>query len=251
MVNRGDLDALTVSLTKAMEELSKNLLNAMSMNVRETKEEQKKLKETLTLINKEITEVKELVKSGVEALEVRVAEVERKVESLETKGPDGPVDPVDPVDPVALMHQELHQLSIRKNNVVIHGLEEGELDHEQANKFMMATEPGEALDFQVLYRAGKRGPRPRTLIVKFKDEKQKKKVLDGAKNLKNKVEFKGIALAPDMTMKQREMDKQKGTELGEEALRLNSHMTEDQKKEGSWVVVGRHEKRRLIKKPMP
>jgi hypothetical protein len=248
MVNRGDLDALTVSLTKAMEELSKNLLNAMNMNVREMKEEQKKLKETLTLINQEITEVKELVKSGVEALEVRVAEVERKVERLETKGPNGPVDPVDPV---ALMHQELHQLSIRKNNVVIHGLEEGELDHEQANKFMMATEPGEALDFQVLYRAGIRGPRPRTLIVKFKDEKQKKKVLDGAKNLKNKVEFKGIALAPDLTMKQREMDKQKGTELGEEALRLNSHMTEDQKKEGSWVVVGRHEKRRLIKKPMP
>jgi hypothetical protein len=245
MVNRNDLDILTGTLTKAMEELSDRLIKAMNTNIREMREEQKKVNETLALVNKEITEVKELVKTGVEALEVRVSEVERKVERLETKGPNGPVE-----DPVALMHQELHQLSIRKNNVVIHGLEEGELDHEQANSFMMATEPGEPLDFQVLYRAGKRGPRPRTLIVKFKDEKQKKKVLDGAKNLKNKGEFKGIALAPDLTMKQREMDKQKGIELGEEAGRLNSHMTEDQKKEGSWVVVGRHEKRRLIKKPM-
>ena len=245
MVNRGDLDALAVSLTKAMEELSKSLLNAMNMNVREMREEQKKFKETLTLINKEITEVKEMVKTGVEALEVRVSEVERKVERLETKGPNGPVE-----DPVSLMHQELQQLNIRKNNVVIHGLKEGEHDHEQANEFMMATEPGESLDFQVLYRAGKRGLRPRTLVVKFKEEKQKKKVLDNAKNLKNKAEFKGIALAPDLTKKQREMDKQRGTEMGEEADRLNSHMTEDQKKEGSWVVVGRHEKRRLIKKPM-
>jgi hypothetical protein len=172
-----------------------------------------------------------------------VTDLEKRISELEGSG--------SVEDPLTQMHQELQQLNIRRNNVVIHGLKEGERDHEQANEFLMATEPGEMLDFQVLYRAGKRGPKPRTLIVKFREEKQKEKVLANAKNLKNKVEFKGIALAPDLTKKQREMDKQRGSELGVEAMRLNSHMTEDQKKEGSWLVVERHEKQRLIKKPMP
>jgi hypothetical protein len=194
------------------------------------------LDESLTRIQKEITAVKLMVETRVTDLEKRVTELEGS----------GTVE-----DPLAQMHQELQQLNIRRNNVVIHGLKEGERDHEQANEFLMATEPGEMLDFQFLYQAGKRGPRPRTLIVKFKEKKQKEKVLANAKNLKNKVEFKGIALAPDLTKKQREMDKQRGSELGVEAIRLNSHMTEDQKKDGSWVVVGRHEKRCLMKKPMP
>ena len=240
MVNRNDLDALAESIavrnSQAMAELRDHITTGMNTNTTQTNAELSKCKESLTQIQKEITEVKLMVETRMTALEKRVSEVEKK----------GPVE-----DPLTLMHQELQQLNIRKNNVVIHGLKEGEHDHEQANEFMMATEPGESLDFQVLYRAGKRGPRPRTLIVKFKDEKQKNKVLDNAKNLKNKEEFKGIALAPDLTKKQREMDKQRGTELGEEADRLNSQMTEDQKKEGSWVVVGRYEKRRLIKKPMP
>jgi hypothetical protein len=241
MVNQKDLNELHASIIDQMSALiDKGFANQARKIQQERQADLKKLGDKL---EKDGADLKKLIEDKISSLEERVSEVEKKYGGLEEK--NGPVE-----DPVTLMHQELHQLSIRKNNVVIHGLEEGELDHEQANKFMMATEPGESLDFQVLYRAGKRGPRPRTLIVKFKDEKQKKKVLDGAKNLKNKVEFKGIALAPDLTMKQREMDKQKGTELGEEALRLNSHMTEDQKKEGSWVVVGRHEKRRLIKKPM-
>jgi hypothetical protein len=241
MVNQKDLSDMHGSI---IEQMSAVIEKGFANQARKIQQErQADLKKLIDKLEKDGADLKKLIEDKISRLEERVSELEKKYVGLEEK--NGPVE-----DPVTLMHQELQQLNIRKNNVVIHGLKEGELDHEQANEFMMATEPGESLDFQVLYRAGKRGPRPRTLIVKFKDEKQKKKVLDNAKNLKNKEEFKGIALAPDLTKKQREMDKQRGTEMGEEADRLNSHMTEDQKKEVKWVVVGRHEKRRLIKKPM-
>jgi hypothetical protein len=76
---------------------------------------------------------------------------------------------------------------------------EGELKHKQVKEVLMATEPGEKLNYRVLYRAGQRGPKPRTLVVRFKDDEQKDKILNNAKNLRGKVKFKEIYLAPDLT----------------------------------------------------
>jgi hypothetical protein len=85
------------------------------------------------------------------------------------------------------MHEELGQMEARCNNIVIHGLKEGlegERKHEQVKGFLRATEPGEKVNYQVLYRAGQRCPRPRTLVVRFNE-----KILGKAKNLRGKVEF--------------------------------------------------------------
>jgi hypothetical protein len=51
-----------------------------------------------------------------------------------------------------------------------------------------------------------------------------------------------------LTKKQRELNKQKEAELKEEANKRNQQMTEEQKNKGSWAVVGRYEKRHLVKK---
>jgi hypothetical protein len=132
MVNRNDLDALAESIagrnSQALAELKDHIIRGMNTNTKETQEELSKvtltvndLGESLTQIQKEIKEVKLMVETRMTVLEKRISEVEKK----------GPVE-----DPLTLMHQEIWQLNIRKNNVVIHGLKEGERDYEQANEFL-------------------------------------------------------------------------------------------------------------------
>jgi hypothetical protein len=166
------------------------------------------------------------------AYETRLAKLKEK-EALDKQVVNG--------DSLASMHEELDQIEVRQNNVVIHGLKEtleDERDHKQVKEFLMATESGEELNFQVLYWAGQRGPKPPTLVVRFNDAEQKEKILNKVKNLRGKVEFKGVNLAPDLTKKQREINKQKEAELKEEANKCNQQMSEEQKNEGSSAVVG-------------
>ena len=92
-------------------------------------------------------------------------------------------------------------------------------DEEKVMQIMECVEAGVAKeDLEVMFRAGKKREdgKLRPLIVRFKEEK-KEKVLNDARKLARKEEWKGVFLAPDLTPKQREEDRKKEEERKKEA----------------------------------
>jgi hypothetical protein len=87
----------------------------------------------------------------------------------------------------------------------------------------------------------------RPIIVQFQSAAHQEKALSNVKNLKGNVNYKTISLSPELTKKQRELTKEREISLKAEAVRRNASLSQDQN-EGVWVVWGRGEARRLVKK---
>ena len=181
------------------------------------------------------TRMNDMIESKISALEKRLEMVEKQEKQ----------------DPLNLLHDEMEQMERRRNNIVIHGLEEATegTDGEKVKEVFGITNPEEELNFQVLYRTGQRDPRrPRAMVIRFKEVGQKDRVLTNAAKLRGKEEFKKVYLAADFMKKQRERNKQKEEDLKEEASGRNQGMSGVEKNEWKWVVIGRDERWHLVKK---
>jgi|TARA_B110001454_G_scaffold205407_1_gene214973 hypothetical protein len=238
MVNRQDLDVLAAAIKKgtqqAMDQLRDHLITAMNANTAETNAEIGKLSDSLTLLQKETTEVK----AKVETLEVRVSEVEEKVLRSETKSSEE-----------TQVYEELQMREAKKCNIVVFGLEESEGVPDRSAVTQLLNEIDATADFH-LYRAGKSSPtdNKRPIIVKFLSTAQQEKVLHNVSKLRGKEDYKTVSLSPDLTKRQRELNKQQEIKLRDEAEKRNAYLSQEQKNDGIWVPWGRRGARRLIKR---
>ena len=152
---------------------------------------------------------------------------------------------------------ELREKEERSENMVIYGLKESDKtdskerireDEEAVKKIWNMVEVKiEEGETEVRFRAGKKREdgKPRPLIVKFKEEETKEKVLSGARKLARKDEWKNVFLAQDLTAKQREEDRKKEEERKREAEEKTAKAREEGK-EGKWIVVGKRGRRKVV-----
>jgi uncharacterized coiled-coil protein SlyX len=164
-------------------------------------------------------------------------------------------------DATAAVRAELSQLEDRKSNIVVYGLTESSSEDAEVRKTEDNNLVKELFDvieavntkFNVKHRAGKRVAdkiRPVIIIcfvISFETPEVKETVLAKAKNLAGKEKFKKVFLAPDMTKRQREDEWDKEVQMREEVKQKNLEMTEEEKKESEWRLVGMRGKRRLVK----
>ena len=152
--------------------------------------------------------------------------------------------------------EEMRERELRRENIIVYGVEEAgdsekdgrtraEADLKKLDMIFMATRANiptkDAVSFS--RRVGEKGEEPRPLVVGFHEEQARKRVLRGARNLKNSP-FSHVTIAPDLTKLQRKAE----DDLKEEATKRNRQLTTEEKSKNlQWLVVGQRGTRRLIK----
>ena len=204
-------------------------------------------------IEKRMDQQENRTKENEEAIkknEDKTEEVNRKVEKLAREMEDIKKNSTDS------WMEEMRERDLRRENIIVYGVEEAgegekdgriraESDLKKLDMIFIATRANmptkDAVNF--CKRVGEKGEEPRPLVVGFHEESTRKRVLRGAKNLKNS-QYSHVSIAPDLTKLQRKTE----DDLKLEAMEKNKHLTtEDRSKNLQWMVVGQRGTRRLIK----
>ena len=145
--------------------------------------------------------------------------------------------------------EEMRERELRRENIIVFGVEEAdegekdgraraESDLKKLDLVFMAARANiptkEAVNF--CRRVGEKGEEPRPLVVGFHEEATKKRVLRGAKNLKDS-QYSHVTIAPDLTKIQGKTE----DDLKTQAMEKNKHLTmEDRAKTSSgwWLASG-------------
>jgi hypothetical protein len=153
-------------------------------------------------------------------------------------------------DPLKIIHEEWEQMEIRRKNIVVHGLKEATDEQDDAGQIgYLLEEISQGLTPFQAYRTGpKNSSRPRAIVIKFETTELRDTYLANAINLKGKEKLKKVILAPNLMKKQREWNKAKEASLKLETERKNIELSEDQKNESPWIVIGRGGSRHVARK---
>ncbi len=154
------------------------------------------------------------------------------------------------------LYEEIREREMRKKNVILHGVgelqaekptweERARWDKQSCVNIFAAIELEISEDaIKFTKRIGERGEEPRPLLTGFYTEAEKVSVLKNAKKLDN-TRYKNVNIAPDMTKRQREEEK----ELKKTAEERNRNLPEtDLAKNLHWTVVGARGERRIEKR---
>ena len=151
--------------------------------------------------------------------------------------------------------EEMRERECRKVSVVMYkvgecpdekapGVRRIEWDKQSCENIFTALDLGltkEAVKF--CRRVGERKETPRPLIVGFKREADRLRLLEGARLLEETI-FKEVSVAPDLTKNQREEEEN----MKKEVERRNENLTpEDRQKNLVWAVVGSRGEKRMVK----
>jgi hypothetical protein len=150
---------------------------------------------------------------------------------------------------------ELRDIEMRRNNIIIHGLQEPDdsigfnRDRIEQDKLVcgqlfaqigVSTGPR---DIRFCRRVGERGRDPRPIVVGLHNEMEKKAILERARALRGTM-YDNVAIVPDMTRLQRRTE----DDLTAEAANRNKQLTaDDVSKNLKWLVIGKRGEKRLIK----
>ena len=152
--------------------------------------------------------------------------------------------------------EEMREREMRRENIIVYGVEEA--DEEERDGRVRAESDLKKLDLVFMAaraniptkdavnfcrRVGEKGEEPRPLVVGFHEEATRKKVLKGAKNLRNSQQSH-VTIAPDLTKLQRKAEDDLKIEAAEKNKQLT---TEDRAKNLQGLVVGPRGAKRLIK----
>ena len=196
----------------------------------------------------EMREDIEINKEEIAATKRRMDKVERKVEDL---------------DPAKIIEQsrdgmlrELRERETRKDNLVIHQVEEPTMGTGQERKehdmkkvlrimdFIQCPLTSEGIKF--IFRAGERRedrPGPRPIIICLKDSSMRKSILENTRKLASS-HYERISITPDLTPLQRKEE----DGLRKEAESRNNAMDKEERLNFEWVLVGMKGQRILIKR---
>jgi hypothetical protein len=153
------------------------------------------------------------------------------------------------------MGEELRDIAMRKNNIIIHGLQEPDSsiaynrDRMEQDKLVCGqlfaqigagTGPN---SIKFCRRVGERGRDPRPIVVGLSEENERKSILEKSRALRGTI-YDNVAIVPDLTRLQRLTE----DNLAIEAANRNKHLTADDiSKNLKWLVVGKRGEKRLIK----
>ena len=169
------------------------------------------------------------IKSEIEALKLSFAEVTKsEIEALKlsfaevTKGPAKPhVSPITTTvtldKHVKIELAEAMEREKRRSNLVIVGLQEGSENEERDRvKEILKQCVGEEVDFKIVGRIGKLvSGKSRLTRFSVVEDQMRKSILKGARNLKEKEEYRNVFIMPDLTKKQQENGKKLRDKLKE------------------------------------
>jgi hypothetical protein len=145
-----------------------------------------------------------------------------------------------------LLCDELREREIRKNNLVIHGIQEAEdisynRDRMERDKnicgelFRIMNVRTKPEDLRFCRRVGQRGRDPRPIIIGLRTEEEKRAILDRTNTLPG-TRFDNLSVGPDQTRMQRQGEERL---VGEAKARNRQLTSEDIEKNQRWLVVGR------------
>jgi hypothetical protein len=152
-----------------------------------------------------------------------------------------------------MLGEELRDREARRNNLIIHGLQEVDIPNPRDRMERDRALCGEILsvigartratDLRFCRRVGERGREARPLVIGVRSEEEKRNILDRAAELRRS-SFSNISIGPDMTRMQRRAEDQLAREV---ETRNNQLTAEDREKNLRWMVVGRRGEKRMIK----
>jgi hypothetical protein len=153
-----------------------------------------------------------------------------------------------------MLGEELRDREARRNNLIIHGLQEAnmntnprermERDKQLCGELLAAIGTRtRAVDLRFCRRVGEKGREARPVVIGVRSEEEKRNILDRAADLR-KTRFSNVSVGPDMTRMQRRAEDQ----LAKEVEKRNEQLTtEDREKNLRWMVVGRRGEKRMVK----
>ena len=149
---------------------------------------------------------------------------------------------------------ELREREARKLNLVFHGVpeiedtvrnpkERMEMDKGNCGKIIQEMRIRSNINLRFCRRIVEKGREPRPVVIGLFSEEDRKRILDGARELRY-TRYENVTVVPDLTKSQRRGEQR----LREEADRRNTQLTaEDREKNLKWIVVGKRGEKRLIK----
>ena len=228
----------------------RKVVSKFNRAMKDIEAEVEKLKERVVVLEME----KETLAQKIENMEMKTTKVKEGLEGVEKEVVSGMKKAKEEVKKD--VNKEMKEREERSQNLVIYGLEERadgtmeekkEADKKKVEEVM--KEVGVEGEVEVKFRAGRRSdepnPRPRPLIIFFKNDECRARMLQDARKLARVPDMKSVFIATDMTWAQREEARKMEKEKREEAERK----TEEARKEGKngkFVVVGPRGKRRLL-----
>ena len=199
----------------------------------------------------------EVVEKNQEEQDEKIENVEKEVDSInqELRKRDKKVEEIVG-EKEKTMYEEFRERDMRKKNVILHGVgeiqkerptweERSDWDRRSCVNVFDAIELDITADaIKFTKRIGERGEGPRPLLAGFYTEMEKVAVLKNAKRLDN-TQFKNVSIAPDLTRRQRDEEK----DLKKTAEERNRNLAEtDISKNLHWTVVGARGEKRLEKR---
>ena len=210
-----------------------------------------KIKKELHLLHVKQEEMRIDIDSNKE----EIAATKRRVDKVERK--------VDRLDPAKIIQQsrdemlrEIRERESRKDNLIIHQVEEPtvgrgvERKEHDLNEVIEIMEflncPVKKEDIKFIFRAGERRedrPGPRPIILSMKNSGARNTILENTRKLASS-RFERISITPDLTPLQRKEE----DGLRKEAETRNNAMDQEERLNYQWVLVGMKGQRSLIKR---
>ena len=199
---------------------------------------------------------KAAMKEKIERLEAQLDQVRARIVVMEKDMEAGMQQAVKEVKEVVAA--EMKQVEDKSSNIVLYGVpepegsnatERRESDEEEVRKVAEAIGVEVTGGISAKYRAGRfveGAAKPRPMIVTIEDAEIRAKMLKNAPRLAQISDWKGVFIWEDLTKQQREESKKREDELRENARRMNEEAKNEGKTGGSYKVVGRGERRRVV-----
>ena len=153
--------------------------------------------------------------------------------------------------------KELNEIESKKPNIILFGIPENialsgnplRLEDAKVVDSLLQVVAGKKVEFEVKFRAGKKvegSDRPRPLIVRVADDHTRQMLLENARKLARKEEWRRVFLSPDLTWQQREEARKEERKLRSEAERKMEEAKNGGRGGGRFVVVGQRGRRRVV-----
>lgn len=214
-----------------------------------------KFNKSIQELGRRVTKVEEQMKERVieiDNVKKEIDVVKTQVDSMNRRVDEGRENQNSSV------FREIRERENRKTNIVFHNIpepkgkskedriKEDDTQVEELCKVIGAPiiMKGTAKFTARLGKFSKDGCRP--LLVGYKDKETKEKILDNARNLSKQEEgsqWKSVSIVPDLTQIQRKEE----DDLRKEANEKNAKMSDEEKKNFLWKVVGRRGERRIVR----
>ena len=241
----GKSSYLCMSCRKMTEKISGNnkdmmaLIGALQDDLKEEREERRKLAERVMKLE-----------GGAEKVKEKVVVIEKEIESGMEEAVKGMSE---------ALGTEKKEMEEKAVNIVVYGLMESEKENGEERKKedevrikemlrVMEVEVDEGME--VKWRLGKKseGTAMRPLVVKMASEEAKERVLREGRKLKRKDEWTKVFVSPDLTYRQRVEARKQEEKLKDEAAKKNEEEKNEEEQEGEWIVVGPRGKRRIVRR---